>query len=95
MDFYLVDGYRRRPFTSKTHLRIFENNPNRAILQIYFGQNSLTKKFGCVQFKSDLEAMVLDSIFEDPNEYDNDLENQEMGLDFNDFAQLENTNENK
>lgn len=39
--------------------------------------------------------MVLDSIFEDPNEYDNDLENQEMGLDFNDFTQLENTNENK
>lgn len=39
--------------------------------------------------------MVLDSIFEDPNEYDNDLENQEMGLDMNDFTQLENTTENK
>ena len=39
--------------------------------------------------------MVLDSIFEDPNEYDNDLENQEMGPDLNDFTQLQNTNENK
>ena len=39
--------------------------------------------------------MVLDSIFEDPNEYDNDLENQEMGPDSNDFTQLQNTSENK